>query len=110
MAEIVLRQPTVRFIEDNQPAFLQATGDYKSGKSDHYRKVQFCIKDDYRKGIISLDKVPTGSNIADIGTKQVAPIAQFKKQRGIVSGKIIGLYLGQKVKDILMGKFGGGMV
>ena len=106
MAEIGYEQQTVRLLEDNQSAILQATGDYKSSKSDHYRKVQFYIEDNYRKGLVWLDKIPTDYNIADIGTKQVSPLAKFEKLRDIASGKAPHLYLGQKVKDILNGKFG----
>ena len=108
MAEIGYEQQTVRLLEDNQSAILQATGDYKSSKSDHYRKVQFYIEDNYRKGLLWLDKIPTDYNIADIGTKQVAPLAKFERLRDIASGKTPDLYLGQKVKDILNGKFGDG--
>ena len=53
-----------------------------------------------------LDKIPTDYNIADIGTKQVLPLAKFEKLRDIASGKAPHLYLGQRVKGILNGKFG----
>ena len=53
-----------------------------------------------------LDKVPTAHNIADLGTKQVGPIASFERLRDIASGKTPDLYLGQTVKDILNGKYG----
>ena len=56
--------------------------------------------------MVWLDKIPTDYNIADIGTKQVSPLAKFEKLRDIASGKAPHLYLGQKVKDILNGKFG----
>lgn len=79
MAQIGYEQSTVRLLEDNQSAILQATGDYKSTKSDHYRKVQLYIEGNYRKGLMWLDKVPTAHNIADLGTKQVGPIASFER-------------------------------
>jgi len=106
MAEMGFEQTIVRVLEDNQSAILQATGDYKSGKSDHYRKVQFYIEDNIRKGLLWVDKVPTDDNIADLGTKQVAPIAKFERLRDNASGKSPDLYMGQKVKDILNGKHG----
>ena len=109
MAEIGHEQSTVRLLEDNQSAILQATGNYKSSKSDHYRKVQFYIEDNYRKGLMWLDKIPTAYNIADIGTKQVEPVAQFERLRDIANGKAPDLYLGQTVKDILNGKYGDGV-
>jgi hypothetical protein len=110
MAEIGFEQATIRVLEDNQSTVLQASGDYKSGKSDHYRRVQFYIEDNIRRGLIWVDKVPTDHNIADIGTKQVEPIAKFERLRDIASGKIPSVYLGPKVRDILDGKYGGGMV
>ena len=100
MAEIGYEQQTVRLLEDNQSAILQATGNYKSSKSDHYRKVQFYIEDNYQKGLVWLDKIPTDYNITDIGTKQVSPLAKFEKLREIASGEAPHLYLGQKMKDI----------
>jgi hypothetical protein len=109
MAEIGHEQSTVRLLEDNQSAILQATGDYKSSKSDHYRKVQFYVEENYRKGLMWLDKIPTAYNIADLGTKQVEPVAQFERLRDIANGKAPDLYLGQTVKDILNGKYGDGV-
>ena len=55
-----------------------------------------------------LDKVPTAHNIADLGTKQVGPIASFEWLRDIANGKTTDLYLGLTAKDILNGKYGDG--
>ena len=108
MAEIGHEQGTTRVLEDNQSTVLQSTGDYKSSKSDHYRRIQFYIEDNQRKGIIWIDKVPTTDNIADLGTKQVKPIEQFEKLRDRANGKTPYVYMGAKVKDILAGKYGTG--
>eukprot|EP00615_Pteridomonas_danica_P004897 CAMPEP_0114332642 /NCGR_PEP_ID=MMETSP0101-20121206/3223_1 /TAXON_ID=38822 ORGANISM="Pteridomonas danica, Strain PT" /NCGR_SAMPLE_ID=MMETSP0101 /ASSEMBLY_ACC=CAM_ASM_000211 /LENGTH=238 /DNA_ID=CAMNT_0001463393 /DNA_START=140 /DNA_END=856 /DNA_ORIENTATION=- len=69
MTEMGHEQGTVRLMGDNQSANLQATGDYKSSKSDHYRKTQFYVEDNIQQGLVWIDKVPTADNIADIGTK-----------------------------------------
>jgi len=108
MAETGHPQSTTRVLEDNQSTVLQSTGDYKSSKSDHYRRIQFYIEDNQRKGIIWIDKVPTSDNIADLGTKQVKPIEQFEKLRDRAIGKKPNDYMGAKVKDILNGKYGMG--
>jgi hypothetical protein len=86
MAEIGHEQGTVRVMGDNQSANLQATGDYKSSKSDHYRRVQFYVEDNVNQGLIWIDKVQTANNLADIGTKQVSPISQFQRLRDIAHG------------------------
>jgi len=108
MAETGHPQSTTRVLEDNQSTVLQSTGDYKSSKSDHYRRIQFYFEDNQRKGIIWIDKVPTSDNIADLGTKQVKPIEQFEKLRDRAIGKKPNDYMGAKVKDILNGKYGMG--
>jgi len=108
MVETGHPQSTTRVLEDNQSTVLQSTGDYKSSKSDHYRRIQFYFEDNQRKGIIWIDKVPTSDNIADLGTKQVKPIEQFEKLRDRAIGKKPNDYMGAKVKDILNGKYGMG--
>lgn len=105
MAEIGFEQGTVRMMGDNQSANMQATGDYKSSKSDHYRRVQFYVEDNIRQGLIWIDKVDTKDNISDIGTKQVSPISQFQRLRDIAHGKHPELPLTQQVRDILNGKY-----
>ena len=107
MAEMGYEQGTVRVLGDNQSANLQSSGDYKSSKSDHYRRVQFYVEDNVRQGIIWIDKVRTEDNIADIGTKQVAPICQFKKLRDIAHGTTPTLVSSKLVEDILSGKYDG---
>ena len=107
MAEMGYEQGTVRVLGDNQSANLQSSGDYKSSKSDHYRRVQFYVEDNVRQGIIWIDKVRTEDNIADIGTKQVAPISQFKKLRDIAHGTTLTLVSSKLVEDILSGKYDG---
>jgi hypothetical protein len=107
MAELGHEQGTVRLLGDNQSANLQASGDYKSVKSDHYRRVQFYVEDSISQGIVWVDKVDTADNIADIGTKQVKPIRSFQRLRDIAHGKTPFLYLSNTVKDILAGKFDG---
>jgi hypothetical protein len=93
MAEMGYEQGTVRIMGDNQSANMQATGDYKSSKSDHYRRVQFYVEDAIDQGVMWVDKVPTAENISDIGTKQVSPIAQFQRLRDIAQGTSPDLYL-----------------
>jgi hypothetical protein len=105
MAELGYEQSTVRIMGDNQSANLQATGDYKSGKSDHYRRVQFYVEDSVGQGLMWVDKVPTEDNIADIGTKQVTPVQQFEKLRDIVQGVRPTLVLTKKVREILDGVY-----
>jgi hypothetical protein len=105
MAELGHEQSTVRVLGDNQSANLQATGDYKSSKSDHYRRVQFYVEDNIGQGVMWIDKVPTTENISDIGTKQVQPIAQFQRLRDIAQGTTPQLYLSSKVKEILNGEY-----
>ena len=80
MAELGYEQRT-RLMGDNQSANLQATGDYKSSKSDHYWRIQFYVEDNVRNGLIWIDKVATDDNLADMGTKQVAPIKKFNAMR-----------------------------
>jgi hypothetical protein len=105
MAEMGYEQGTVRLMGDNQSANLQATGDYKSSKSDHYRRVQFYVEDSVSHGLMWVDQVPTADNVSDIGTKQVTPVAQFEKLRSIVQGETPELVLTKKVKDILEGVY-----
>jgi len=105
MAEMGHEQGITRVLGDNQSANLQATGDYKSSKSDHYRRIQFYVEDSVRQGVMWVDKVSTEDNIADIGTKQVTPIAQFKKLRDIAHGSTPSLVMSKKVRDILDGKY-----
>lgn len=105
MAEIGYEQGTVRMMADNQSANLQATGDYKSSKSDHYRRVQFYVEDNVDQGLMWIDQVPTNDNVADIGTKQVTPIKQFKRLKDIVLGNKPEMILTQKVRDIISGKY-----
>ena len=50
MAEIGHEQSTVRLLEENKSVILQATGDYKSSKSDHYRKSNFTLKTTIERG------------------------------------------------------------
>lgn len=107
MAEIGYEQGTVRVMGDNQSANLQATGDYKSSKSDHYRRVQFYVEDNVRNGLMWIDKVPTDDNIADLGTKQVSPTAKFKTLRDIALGTTPKLTLTRQVKEILAGRYDG---
>ena len=106
MNETGYEQATVRVLEDNQSTLLQATGDFKSGKSDHYRKMQFYCEDNLRKGLYWLDKVHTDDNEADLHTKQVSPVAKYEKLRDRVNGTTPFTYMNQKVKDILNGKYG----
>jgi hypothetical protein len=103
MAEMGYEQSTIRVMGDNQSTNLQATGDYKSSKSDHYRRVQFYVEDAVGQGLMWVDKVATADNIADIGTKQVTPVKQFEKLRDIVQGVTPCIYLSDKVKEILGG-------
>jgi hypothetical protein len=105
MAEMGYEQSTVRMLGDNQSANLQSTGDYKSSKSDHYRRVQFYVEDNVNQGVVWVDKVSTKDNIADIGTKQVTPVAQFEKLRDIAQGVTPCLVLSDKVKQILEGLY-----
>jgi hypothetical protein len=105
MAELGHEQGTVRMMGDNQSANMQATGDYKSTKSDHYRRVQFYVEDTVGQGVMWIDKVPTTENIADMGTKQVTPIKQFKRLRDIAQGRTPSLYLSVKVQEILNGDY-----
>lgn len=105
MAEMGHEQGTVRLLGDNQSANLQATGDYKSSKSDHYRKTQFYVEDNIRQGLVWVDKVATEDNISDIGTKQVKPIAQFNHLKNIVMGNTPILVETKLVKDIKEGKY-----
>lgn len=105
MAEMGYEQGTIRLMGDNQSANLQATGDYKSSKSDHYRKTQFYVEDNMRQGLVWIDKVATEDNISDIGTKQVKPIAQFNHLKNIVMGNTPILVETKLVKDIKQGKY-----
>jgi hypothetical protein len=105
MAELGHEQGTVRMMGDNQSANLQATGDYKSTKSDHYRRVQFYVEDTVGQGVMWIDKVPTTENISDIGTKQVSPVKQFQRLRDIAQGVTPSLYLSSKVQEILNGNY-----
>ena len=92
-------------LEDNQSANLQATGDYKSSKSDHYRRVQFYVEDTVSQGLMWVDKVATADNISDIGTKQVMPVEQFEKLRDIVQGVRPTLVISSKVTEVLEGLY-----
>jgi hypothetical protein len=105
MAEMGYEQGTIRLMGDNQSANLQSSGDYKSSKSDHYRRVQFYVEDNLRQGLVWIDKVGTEDNVSDIGTKQVGPIAQFEKLRNIVSGTTPTLVLTAKIREILAGMY-----
>jgi len=105
MAEIGYEQGTIRMLADNQSANLQATGDYKSSKSDHYRRVQFYVEDNVDQGLMWIDQVPTYDNLADIGTKQVTPIKQFERLKDIVLGTKPEVILTKKVRDIISGKY-----
>jgi hypothetical protein len=105
MAEMGHEQGTIRLLGDNQSANLQATGDYKSSKSDHYRKIQFYVEDNIRQGLVWIDKVATEDNISDIGTKQVKPVAQFNHLKNIVMGNTPILVETKLVKDIKEGKY-----
>jgi hypothetical protein len=106
MAEMGYEQEgTIRMMGDNQSANLQATGDYKSSKSDHYRRTQFYVEDNVNQGVMWVDKVATADNIADIGTKQVTPVQQFEKLRDIAQGTRPSLFLSEKVKEILRGVY-----
>jgi hypothetical protein len=105
LAEMGYEQGTVRMLGDNQSANLQATGDYKSSKSDHYRRVQFYVKDTVSQGLMWVDKVATADNISDIGTKQVMPVEQFEKLRDIVQGVRPTLVISSKVTEVLEGLY-----
>ena len=105
MAEMGHTQGITRVMGDNQSANMQASGDYKSSKSDHYRRVQFYVEDNIHQGVLWIDKVTTEENIADIGTKQVGPVAQFVRLRNIAHGKTPYLIVTNKVRDILDGKY-----
>ena len=105
MKEMGFEQGSVRLMGDNQSANLQATGDYKSSKSDHYRKVQFYVEDNLRQGLIWIDKVKTEMNIADIGTKQVKPVEQFNKLKNIMMGVTPSLVETELVSKILSGEY-----
>ena len=105
MKELGNEQGVVRLSGDNRSANLQSTGDYKSSKSDHYRKIQFYVEDNVTNGVVWIDQIPTKENIADIGTKQVAPIEQFERLRDIMMGKTPLLFETEKVKDIKEGKY-----
>jgi hypothetical protein len=105
MAEMGYEQGTIRLLGDNQSANLQATGDYKSSKSDHYRKIQFYVEDNIRQGLVWIDKIATEDNISDIGTKQVKPAAQFNHLKNIVMGNTPILVETKLVKDIKEGKY-----
>lgn len=103
MAEMGYEQGTVRMMGDNQSANLQASGDYKSSKSDHYRRVQFYVEDNVNMGAMWVDKVATKDNVADIGTKQVTPVAQFERLRDIVQGVHPVVVLTDEVREIIKG-------
>jgi hypothetical protein len=103
MAEMGYEQSTIRLMGDNQSANLQASGDYKSSKSDHYRRIQFYVEDNVNQGLIWVDKVATKDNVSDIGTKQVTPAAQFVKLRSIVQGVTPSMVITDEVRDILAG-------
>jgi hypothetical protein len=103
MAEMGYEQGTVRMMGDNQSANLQASGDYKSSKSDHYRRVQFYVEDNVNMGAMWVDKVATKDNVADIGTKQVTPVAQFERLRDIVQGVNPVVVLTDEVREIIKG-------
>jgi hypothetical protein len=105
LAEMGYEQGTVRMLGDNQSANLQATGDYKSSKSDHYRRVQFYVEDTVSQGLMWVDKVATADNISDIGTKQVMPVEQFEKLRDIVQGVRPTLVISSKVTEVLEGLY-----
>lgn len=106
MDETGREQSTVRVLEDNQSTLLQATGDFKSGKSDHYRKMQFYCEDHMRKGLYWIDKVHTDDNESDLHTKQVAPAEKYEKLRDRVNGTKPFTYVNQTIKDIINGKYG----
>ena len=105
MAEMGYEQSTIRLMGDNQSANLQASGDYKSSKSDHYRRVQFYVEDNVHQGLMWVDKVATKDNVSDIGTKQVTPAAQFEKLRSIVQGVTPTMVITDEVKEILDGVY-----
>lgn len=101
MAELGHEQGTMRMMGDNQSANMQATGDCKSTKSDHYRRIQFYVEDTVGQGIMWIDKVSTNENIADMGTNQITPITQFKRLRDMAQGTTPSLHLSPKVQEIL---------
>jgi hypothetical protein len=50
-----------------------------------------------------VDKVATKDNVADIGTKQVTPVAQFERLRDIVQGVNPVVVLTDEVREIIKG-------
>ena len=60
-----------------------------------------------RNGLIWIDKVATDDNLADMGTKQVAPIKKFNRLRDAAMGKTPKLVVTTTVKEILDGKYDG---
>ena len=103
MSEFGYEQGCVRTLQDNESTRLQSTGDYKTTKSDHYRRSQFYVEDAVHQGKCFVDKVETTLQLADIGTKQVVPVAQFEFLRDRAMGTTLGVPLSNTVKDILAG-------
>ena len=104
MAELGFPQGCIRILEDNNSTLRQATGDYKTGKSDHYRGLQLYVENAVREGKVWIDRVDTKDQLADIHTKSVSPVQQFQLLRDRTHGKILYVPISQTVRDILDGK------
>ena len=104
MAELGFPQGCIRILEDNNSTLRQATGDYKTGKSDHCRGLQLYVENAVREGKVWIDRVDTKDQLADIHTKSVSPAQQFQLLRGRTHGKILYVPISQTVRDILDGK------
>jgi hypothetical protein len=92
MAEIGFEQTVIRLLEENQSTVLQASGEYKSGKSDHYRSVKLYTEDFIHRGLILVGKVPTDHIIIGNATKQAGPIGKFERHRDIADVKNPSVY------------------
>ena len=104
LQELGFPQGTVRVLEDNSATLSQSSGDYKSSKSDHYRRTQFYVEDAVNQGKVWIDKCMTTDMLADLGTKQVWPSKQFVYLRDRAMGTTLGVPLSNTVKDILAGR------
>ena len=104
LQELGFPQGTVRVMEDNSATLSQSSGDYKSSKSDHYRRTQFYVEDAVNQGKVWIDKCMTTDMLADLGTKQVWPSKQFVYLRDRAMGTTLGVPLSNTVKDILAGR------
>jgi hypothetical protein len=104
MEELGYKQGCIRCLEDNNSTARQATGDFKSGRSDHYRGLQLYVENAIREGKIWVDRVDTKEQLADLHTKQVEPVRQFIYLRDTTMGKRLGVPVSNTVREILEGR------